>query len=279
MTESKLTIKGIRANGIHSDAKLRGSDFVMAGHDCHNFYELFYVESGVCRFFIDDSIQDLHSGTFILIPPMALHYTRYPQGSCKRIVTTFGSEDLSEETMGLMPQGGAFFTEKRVFQVPLAYQSQLISCLAQISAEEKIGDHRSTMMQKTCLQWLFILCSRVCIFLNDSPTDIHTTDPQIVHAARFIAEQYMNDITLQDIADAVGFSPNYLSRKFREATGIRLHEYLVFMRLNHAAMELVSTQDSIITIALRCGFSDSNYFKDCFKKKYGLTPREYRKLS
>ena len=269
MTESKLTTKGIRTNGIHSDARLRGSDFVMTGHDCHNFYELFYVESGICRFFIDDSIQDLHSGTFILIPPMALHYTRYPQGSCKRIVTTFGSGDLSEETMALMPQGGAFFTEKRVFQVPMAYQSQLINCLAQISAEEKIRDHRSTMMQKTCLQWLFILCSRVCTFLNDSPTDIHTTDPQIVHAARFIAEHYMNDITLQDIADSVGFSPNYLSRKFREATGIRLHEYLVFMRLNHAAMELVSTQDSIITIALRSGFSDSNYFKDCFKKNTG----------
>jgi len=38
------------------------------------------------------------------------------------------------------------------------------------------------------------------------------------------------------------------------------------------------SSDSITTIALRCGFSDSNYFKDSFKKKYGVTPRTYRKL-
>ena len=81
------------------------------------------------------------------------------------------------------------------------------------------------------------------------------------------------------MARAVGFSPNYLSRKFRAAAGIGLHEYIVFVRLQHAAQELVSTSDSITTIALRCGFSDSNYFKDSFKKKYGITPRNYRKIS
>ena len=48
--------------------------------------------------------------------------------------------------------------------------------------------------------------------------------------------------------------------------------------LQHAAQELVSTSDSITTIALRCGFSDSNYFKDSFKKKDGVTPRNYRKI-
>ena len=50
-------------------------------------------------------------------------------------------------------------------------------------------------------------------------------------------------------------------------------------RLDHAAQELVTTDDSITDIALRCGFSDSNYFKDSFKKKYGVTPRAYRKMS
>ena len=86
-------------------------------------------------------------------------------------------------------------------------------------------------------------------------------------------------LPVYEVAAAVGFSPNYLSRKFRQAAGVGLHEYLVFVRLHHAALELVSTRDSIITIALRRGFSDSNYFKDSFKKKYGVTPRAYRKLT
>ena len=51
----------------------------------------------------------------------------------------------------------------------------------------------------------------------------------------------------------------------------------MFVRLQHAALDLVSTNDSITEIALRSGFSDSNYFKDAFKKKYGITPSAYRK--
>ena len=83
----------------------------------------------------------------------------------------------------------------------------------------------------------------------------------------------------EDVARVVGFSPNYLSRKFRLSAGIGLHEYIVFVRLHHAAQELIATRDTITEIALRCGFSDSNYFKDSFKKKYGVTPRNYRKMS
>ena len=78
---------------------------------------------------------------------------------------------------------------------------------------------------------------------------------------------------------SMGFSPNYLSRRFRRAAGIGLHEYIVFVRLQHAARELISSSDTVTDIALRCGFSDGNYFKDAFKKKYGVTPRAYRKIS
>ena len=117
---------------------------------------------------------------------------------------------------------------------------------------------------------------------NDASTKTFTREAvkygYHVQAAHYINEHYMNPMTTADVAQAVGFSPNYLSRKFRTAAGIGLHEYLVFVRLHHAALELISTHDSITTIALRCGFSDSNYFKDSFKKKYGVTPRDYRKL-
>ena len=177
-----------------------------------------------------------------------------------------------------MKAGEAFFRTAQVFQVPAAHRERISACLEQIAAEEKISDSRSELMRRIQLCGLMLLCSRVCIFLSDPPTDIHTTDPQIIKAAHYINEHYMNPMTTADVAQAVGFSPNYLSRKFRTAAGIGLHEYLVFVRLHHAALELISTHDSITTIALRCGFSDSNYFKDSFKKKYGVTSRDYRKI-
>ena len=113
--------------------------------------------------------------------------------------------------------------------------------------------------------------------MQEIPEHIHTTDSQIVQAARFISSHYTEHISAEDIAAAAGYSPNYLSVKFRKAVGIGIHEYLMFIRLQAAALELVTTDDSITEIAFRCGFSDSNYFKDAFKKKYGVSPREYRK--
>ena len=112
--------------------------------------------------------------------------------------------------------------------------------------------------------------------LQESPTEIQTTDRQVLAAAHYINEHFRQQISSADIAAAAGFSPNYLSRKFREAAGIGLHEYRVLGRLRSAALELVSTDTSVTEIATHCGFSDGNYFKDAFKRKYGVSPRDYR---
>lgn len=265
--------------GIHAETKLRDPQFVMKGHHCHPCYELFYVESGSCRFLIDDHLYDLRTGDFILVPPMALHYTRYVFGACKRTVILFREEDIAEEIRHSMPQAERFFEKTMLFQVPEAYRSRINGCLKQLAAEEVIRDARSDLLQRTYLQEVLLICSRVCSFPDEPPpVELRTTDQQILQAANYISGRYMNPITTADVAQAVGFSPNYLSRKFRLTAGIGLHEYLVFVRLHHAAQELISTDDSITAIALRNGFSDSNYFKDSFKRKYGVTPRQYRKI-
>ena len=265
--------------GVQAETKWRDPGFVMALHHCHGCYELFYTETGACRFLIDDNIFDLHAGDFMLVPPMSLHYTRYLFGQCKRTIILFQEEDLPPEVRQTMPTGEKFFRSAQIFQAPLAHRERISACLEQMVSEGKINDSRSELMRRVLLSGLFLLCGRVCIFLSEQPSDIHTTDQQIIKAAHYINEHYMNPVTTADIAQAVGFSPNYLSRKFRAAAGIGLHEYLVFVRLHHAALELISTHDSITAIALRCGFSDSNYFKDSFKKKYDVTPRDYRKIT
>ena len=176
-----------------------------------------------------------------------------------------------------MPHQAAFFSEPRVFQVPEAMRENVGIHLGRMVAEEKINDMRSRALLHVQLQELLLYCSRICNFLQDTPANIYTTDPQVLEAARYISSHYMEKITTADVAAAAGFSPNYLSKRFREAAGIGVHEYLMFVRLQHAALDLVSTNDFITEIALRSGFSDSNYFKDAFKKKYGITPSAYRK--
>ena len=262
---------------IYAWGELRPAGFVMKAPHCHSYFELFYVETGACSFFTGDNMYDLHAGSFLLIPPQAFHYTRYSFGACKRWNIFFNGGDVDGGVAGQLPNGQSFLDDVRIFRVPDFYRAQIEGILAQMVREERIADGRTALIQRTLLNHLLLLCGRECEFLEKLPENIHTTDRKIVAAAQFIGERYMDEITAADIARAVGYSPNYLSRKFRETAGLGVHEYLMFIRLQHAALELLSTNDSVTDIALRCGFSNGNYFKDAFKKKYGVTPREYRK--
>ncbi|MBR6840095.1 MAG: AraC family transcriptional regulator [Oscillospiraceae bacterium] len=262
---------------VHVDRKTREAGCVMRGHHYHPYYELAYIEHGSCRFFIEDTMFDLHDGDFLLIPPHVFHFTRYLFGSCLRCGIYFRAGDLESELISHFPDGADFLSQVRIFQVPTDARREIGRIIMRMAAEDRGFDERSPLMLRLQLQELLLLCSRVCLLLTETPASIHTTDRQVLLAARYINEHFRQQISAADIAAAAGFSPNYLSRKFREAAGIGVHDYLVFIRLRSAAYELISTDDSVTDIALRNGFSDSNYFKDVFKKKYGMTPREYRK--
>lgn len=262
---------------VHVDRREREGGYIMRSHHSHPYYELSYIEHGACRFLIENEMYDLRDGDFLLLPPQLFHYTRYLFGACRRCGVYFRMEDLGEELPGHMPGGEGFFGQMRLFQTPDGSRRQIDTLLGRMAAEEQSFDARSPLLLRLHLQELLLLCSRVCSFLHENQTDIHTTDRQVLLAARYINEHFRQQLTAADIAAAAGFSPNYLSRKFREAAGIGVHDYLVYTRLRSAASELLSTDRSVTEIALHCGFSDSNYFKDAFKKKYGVTPREYRK--
>ena len=277
MSEKKEKLENNSLRRVLVECQLREEGFVMSSHHCHSFFEIYYVDRGNCRFMVENNIYDLRKGDFLLIPPDVLHYTRYLDGPCKKYGIYFRSDDISPQVSAAMPGGSSFFHETRIFQLPDAHHYQAELLLDRMLTEEKIEDSRTEAMLYLQLQELLLFCSRNCSFLQDIPANIRTTDRQIVLAARYISDHYMEPISAADIASAAGFSPNYLSKRFREAAGIGVHEYLMFVRLQHAALDLVSTNDSITEIALRSGFSDSNYFKDAFKKKYGITPSAYRK--
>ena len=277
MSAKKEKLENNSLRRVLVECQLREEGFVMSSHHCHSFFEIYYVDRGNCRFMVENNIYDLRKGDFLLIPPDVLHYTRYLDGPCKKYGIYFRSDDISPQVSAAMPGGSSFFHETRIFQLPDAHHYQAELLLDPMLTEEKIEDSRTEAMLYLQLQELLLFCSRNCSFLQDIPANIRTTDRQIVLAARYISDHYMEPISAADIASAAGFSPNYLSKRFREAAGIGVHEYLMFVRLQHAALDLVSTNDSITEIALRSGFSDSNYFKDAFKKKYGTTPSAYRK--
>ena len=85
------------------------------------------------------------------------------------------------------------------------------------------------------------------------------------------------ELTLKALARKLGYSEYYLSRKFREVSGMRLREYLRQRRLAFALKALRDTDRGILDIALDHGFSSHEAFTRAFRSAYGITPSAYRK--
>ncbi len=263
-------------NRICVDEETRDGSYKMPANHCHPYFEMYYLESGSCRFFLAGQMLDAHSGDLLLIPPRTLHYTRYLFGPCRRCDLFFRRGDLESEVAATFPEGFRFFRTWQLMQIPEFYREALTELFRRMIGEEKINDDRTRLLQRYRLQELLLLCGRTGLVSESVPLDIHTTERAVVQAAGYMRDHFREEIKAEDIAAAAGFSPDYLSRKFRQATGTSVHEYLRFLRLQQAAMELVETRDTVTVIALRCGFSSGNYFKDCFRKQYGVSPRAYR---
>ena len=92
----------------------------------------------------------------------------------------------------------------------------------------------------------------------------------------YINENIEQKITLKEIASREHISPYYLSHFFKGKMGISFQEYINIIRLDKATSLLITTNETITDIALKCGFSSTNYFNKLFKENYNLTPTEYR---
>lgn len=84
-------------------------------------------------------------------------------------------------------------------------------------------------------------------------------------------------LTLRGLSRRLGYSEFYLSRKFKEISGMQFRDYLRYRKLAFALKEVRDTETGILDIALKYGFSSHEAFTRAFKEVYGLTPREYRK--
>ena len=84
------------------------------------------------------------------------------------------------------------------------------------------------------------------------------------------------DLSVEAVCRRFGISPRYLHKAF-EATGVSFGEYVRSERLRLCALELSRRPSgSIAQIALACGFGDISHFNHCFRKQFGVSPREYR---
>lgn len=94
----------------------------------------------------------------------------------------------------------------------------------------------------------------------------------------YIENNYMNDISLDNLAQYVSMSSFYLSRIFSKVYGTNIKEYIIKIRMEKAKSMLIEGSKSVKQIAFEVGYLDQNYFSKAFKKYTNISPKEYGNL-
>jgi len=161
-----------------------------------------------------------------------------------------------------------YFMEQVVFHselVPLLKELHLM-----IMQEEK--DFRKEEL-------FFFLLEQLIEEYTDQGTPLpkFEQNTQIRAVCEFLKQNYMNNITLNDLSRLTRLSKYYLLRSFTKQEGISPYNYLITIRINKAK-KLMEQGVSPIDAALRTGFADQSHFSNFFKKQIGLTPRQYMRI-
>ncbi len=93
---------------------------------------------------------------------------------------------------------------------------------------------------------------------------------------RYVTENCHRRLTMKELSEHFHYSVSTLSHLFLKNSGKSLPAYIEDLRLNEAKWYLANSKTSITEIAMFLGYGSSNYFSSMFKKRCGMTPREYR---
>lgn len=98
----------------------------------------------------------------------------------------------------------------------------------------------------------------------------------VENAIAYMKENYMEGLSLPQVAEQVGVTPNYLSKMFVEHVGVNFSTYLNFVRIKQAEILLLKTELQIAAIAEAVGYADASYFIRVFRQYTHCTPAQFR---
>lgn len=109
-----------------------------------------------------------------------------------------------------------------------------------------------------------------------TPDSIFPACPRLAAVFEFIEAHYQQSIHLTDVAQAVGYSPAYLTNLSQSHTGRTVKAWIIERRMAQARQLLASSAESIKHIADSIGYADAGYFTRQFRKLHGVTPQVWR---
>lgn len=240
----------------------------------HEFYQMYHIISGNCLMRLGDRMVEIKPSFVVLISPGVKHGVREIIGenplrflNVQFLLDDPEIKELLQKTADIN-----------------AVSPALLELLWKVKLEWNSNNTLQRKMVNGIFTQYFIEYLRISLSVNSQndqelphlALDISQLSgvPRLI--ADFIQVHYNTTISLQDMAEELAYSKNYLCRAFKRATGMTIINYINRLRIEKALELIRSTDKKLIEINDMVGFNDFHYFCRVFKAITGYSPGEMR---
>lgn len=124
------------------------------------------------------------------------------------------------------------------------------------------------------VDWLLYFRDSLCELFQERKKD--HKNHIVTNVKKYIATNINKHLSLNDVSDAFGISPNYLSQLFKKYNDMGFNEYVTWLKVQEAKTMLTDSNMKVYEIADTLGFESAFYFSKVFKKVEGISPSEYQ---
>lgn len=249
----------------------------------HPEYELTLIVKGEGQRFVGKQVDNFSDGDLVFLgshlPHCWINHQRENQTELSEaIVVQFNQHFLGED----------FFNLNEFLAIKMFLDKSKAGFDIQGNDKKKITARLFEMMLASPTQQILILLDILDILsraVQLKPIDLSfaENDFKVSETSRFqkvfsyLITHYKEDISLAEIAGIADLSPTSFCRYFKSITQQSFVEVLLEFRIKQACHLLLNTDMAIREIAFQSGFDDIPYFNRIFKKKKGISPKQYKK--
>ncbi len=261
----------------------RENEFNMTQKHFHSYYEIYYLLTGERYYFIEDRTYHIKKGTIVFINSNQVHRTSVVNNpSHERYLIRLNKKEFQKEQYRLgelfLPDFfSTYFGAVTFGETDRKHIEEIFSVMLN-EFEEKQSGYKTIVLSKLAELAVLSLRARTSAVDAVIPASAKSVKHEKVHeVADFINTHYTAKISLEDLAKEFYVSKYYLSRIFKEVTGLTIIEYINLMRVKHSKALLDNYELDITEIAYTVGFESLSYYERVFKNYNGTSPLKYRK--
>ena len=256
-------------------------------HDC---FELAYITEGTAIQTLDGNTIPLKKGAYFIIDHGSVH--NYTHCENLKLINCLFLADIIDDTLvncvsfdKLMRVCMIRFYKHYTGSPPVNHvfydnDGKILRILMDILEEFGNRSMGYREIYRGKLMEILILTMRKVVQEQGEVPIAQLTDNTIIREAiRYFETNYQKKALLSTFCEKNHYNAQYISRRFKQETGLTASEYLHKIRIKQSCNLLAGSSFTIKQIALQIGYEDVKFFSKIFKQTIGITPGEYRKTS